>query len=78
MQVGLLDGSAADYGHSADRLFNLSHGDGELLFTPLSAEDIHEELPSLDDYATPTEVADMLEQFCQLVESGKLEQYETD
>lgn len=71
-----MNGSAEGYIHCAKRVFNIEWNDASDLFTPRFAQRIHEDLPRLDRYSHPTEVADMLEQFCQLVESGKLEQYE--
>jgi len=75
-EVEMRDESACGYEDAAEVLFNLEWQDANDLFTPGKANHIHPNLPELPNYASATQVADLLEQFCQLVESGKLEQYE--
>lgn len=71
-----IDRSSFGYAACAAALFNLDMEDAAYLFTPRNADCVHPDLPYLSPLASNGLVADMLEQFCQLVESGKLEQYE--
>lgn len=73
-EYGSICGSAKEYDDVAIHVFKLHPYVAQSLFAPDCQRMIHEDLRNLAKNARPTEVAEMLEHFIKLIETGKLKE----
>ena len=73
--VEMVDDSDKSYGYErvAQRLFNMDSETARFLFSPEFQSWVHEELPNCGMNAKPAEVAEMLTQYLELVNEGRID-----